>query len=56
METSGRGRGRQRAVLRALGGVPTRSGRTFRVKATTHAARAKSGGSAGSGFWLFDTM
>ena len=46
METCGRGRGRQRAVLRALGGIlglPAQSARMEEVQATTHAARAKSG-------------
>ena len=46
METCGRGRGRQRAVLRVWGGIlglPAQSERTSWVKATTRAARARSG-------------
>ena len=42
MERSGKAKGRD-ARYSARGGVPTQSGRTFWVKATTHAERAKSG-------------
>ena len=42
MERSGKARGRD-ARYSARGGVPTQSERTFGVKATTHAERAKSG-------------
>ena len=42
MERSGKARWRD-ARYSARGGVPTRSERTFWVKATTHAERAKSG-------------